>query len=232
MTNRIANSISGRLPMAMAALILIPSASFAGIPGPHAAPKAAEASAKAIVLPIGSSPYGKTYAQWSVLWWQWFLPLTGAQFNSCSIGQSGPVAFLLAGPASCTGSVQPGTALFFPIGNVECSDLEGAPFHGDTPAQRAACAAFWVSAIGTLDVTIDGVRVDNPGSYHVLSPDFGFTVSPDNVFGIPCAGSCSGLSSGDGYYVMLAPLSPGDHTIHITATGFGIDTTFDLRVGR
>jgi hypothetical protein len=32
----------------------------------------------------GSVPFGKTYAQWSVLWWQWFLPLTNAQFSACT----------------------------------------------------------------------------------------------------------------------------------------------------
>jgi hypothetical protein len=232
MTNRFLNAISGRMPLAVATLVLIPSALFAGIPGPHTVAKAAGAGAKANELPIGSKPHGKSYEQWSVLWWQWFLPLTAAQFNACSIGQSGPVAFLLAGPLSCTGSVQPGTALFFPIANIECSNLEPAPFHGDTPAERAACAASFLSIVGTIGVTIDGVPVRHPTSFHALSPDFSFKVGPDNVFGIPCSGECSGLSSGDGYYLMLTPLPPGDHTIHITATGFGLDTTFNLRVGR
>jgi len=186
---------------------------------------------------------GKSYEQWSVLWWKWFLPLTVEQFNACTIGDFDQVAFLLAGPASCRGSVEAGTALFFPIANVECSSLEAPPFHGDTPAQRAGCAAGFIGGAGPLDVKIDGVSVDQPASYHVLSPDFSFRVGPDNVFGIPCSNQpddrrlhkgegCSGLASGDGYYLMLTPLPPGDHTIHIMATGFGVDTTFRLRVGR
>ena len=65
-------------------------------------------------------------------------------------------------------------------------------------------------------------------------PDFNFTItSPDNVFGIACPSSlypCTGQATGAGYYLMLAPLPPGTHTIHIVATGFGIDTTFTLSV--
>src|SRR5437016_5554104 len=155
MTNRFSNGIAGSLHIAVAAILLIPSASVAGIPEPKSPAKAAEANVT--VFPIDSAPYGKSYSRWSVLWWQWLLPLTHAEFDACTTGQSGPVVFLLAGPASCTANVQRGKALFFPIANAECSDLEPSPFHGDTPRQRTDCAAFWAGQAGTMDVKIDGV---------------------------------------------------------------------------
>src|SRR4029450_3768987 len=135
--------------------------------------------------------------------------------------------FLLAGPAECTATVLPGKALFFPIANADCSSLEPPPFHGDTPAERDTCAANLISGVGTLNVKIDGVNVDNPNGYQVVSPDFPFTVGPDNVFGIPCPSTssntgnveCSGLASANGYYLMIAPLPKGAHTLQITATG-------------
>jgi len=227
MTNRFAIGITGCTALAFATIALFPSASPAGVPQRQLV----AARNPAQVLPIGSSPQGKTYTEWSVLWWQWFLPLTAEQFAECSVGQSGHVAFVLAGPAACNVTVAPSTSLFFPIANVECSSLEAAPFHGDTADQRSACAAYWAGFVGSLAVEIDGVPLQDLTVYHVLSPDFSFTVGPDNVFGIPCSGTCSGLSSGDGYYLMLAPLSAGSHTIHIAATGFGIDTTYSINVG-
>src|SRR5262245_12168272 len=90
------------------------------------------------VLPPQSHAYGKTYAEWNAAWWQWSLPLPveGHPFlgcpTSCEEGQSGHVWFLAGGPSECSCSVPPGTALFFPLANAECSSLEDPPFHGDT----------------------------------------------------------------------------------------------------
>ena len=226
------SGLRGAVSVVIAAgLALVPAVSVAGIPGPTTVAKLATGNPNPTVSPIQSKPHGKTYSEWSVLWWQYFLPLTSTEFGECKIGQSGKVAFLITGPATCTGKVDPGTALFFPVANVECSSLEAAPFHGDTPAERASCAASFIGGVGTLNVTLDDHTLQDLTDYHVLSPDFSFTVGPDNVFGIPCASECSGKSSGDGYYVMLTPLTPGQHTIHISASGFGIDTTFNLTVG-
>jgi hypothetical protein len=142
------------------------------------------------------------------------------------------VAFLLAGPPACAGTVRLGTSLFFPAGNVECSDLEADPFHGADAAARDSCAKGWLDFLltGALAVEIDGEPVHNVTNYLAASGDFDFTVGPDNVFGIACSGACSGKASGYGYYLMLAPLPPGTHTIHIVAAAAGIDTTWTLTV--
>jgi hypothetical protein len=233
MTNRVYARITIWLLVAVAVLALAPTVSLAGIP--KALPSAnTAANSNPTVLPPNSMPYGKTYSEWSVLWWQWFLPLTAAQFNACTIGHSDNVAFLLAGPPTCGGTVLPGTSLFFPIANVECSNLEPPPFHGDTARERNNCAlGLFQSLTGTLTLEIDGKALQNLASYTTVSPDFAFTVGSDNVFGINCpSGSCPGRSTGYGYYLMLAPLQPGMHTIHIAASAYGIDTLWTLTVRR
>jgi hypothetical protein len=55
---------------------------------------------------------------------------------------------------------------------------------------------------------------------------------PDgNIFGVPA--DTYGPMVTDGYYLMLAPLSAGAHTIHFTASlggGFHLDVTYHLTV--
>jgi hypothetical protein len=223
MTNRVCVRISICLLVAVAVLALAPTVSFAANSGP--------------VLPPSSRPFGKTYSEWSVLWWQWFLPLTIEQFNACTIGQ-GPsnVKFLYGGtvngsPLVCPlETIPPGTFLFFPVGNVECSNLEGPQFFGATPAERDNCAFNYFTHLAAGTVTLDGKSLPY---YPIKSPDFAFTVGSgnDNVFGINCQSeSCTGQSTGYGYYVMLAPLPPGTHTIQIKASDYGVDTTWTLTV--
>jgi len=136
----------------------------------------------------------------------------------------------------CGGTVSSNTFLFFPIGNVECSNLEDPladpPFFGATPAARDSCAFNFFTQLSTGRVTLDGELLDNLlPNYPTKSPDFAFTVGSDNVFGIKCnSGSCTGQSTGYGYYLMLAPLQRGTHTIHIKASDYNVDTIWTLTV--
>jgi hypothetical protein len=230
--------MTGYLLSAVAAIQLFPAVSNAAVPNRATAARAAAAAPNSNprVLPPGSSPHGKTYEEWSALWWQWFLPLNFGDYTACSIGRFESVAFLLTGPPTCAGSIPTGTTLFFPIATVECSSLEPIPFFGDTPIARRTCAEGFLPLLfgpgQTLAVEVDGVPIHNLTGYGATSTDFNFTITgPGNVFGIPCPSPpCTGQATGAGYYLMLAPLSPGTYTIHIVATGFGIDTTFTLSV--
>ena len=202
----------------------------AAIPGARAFASAGNQNPS--VLPPVSSAFGHTYTEWSELWWQWYIPQTSSSnaLTDCSLGQSGKVWFLEAFGSSC--SVPSGKALFFPIVNAECSNLESPPFFGETPAARSACAKALIDDTVNVAAEIDGVPIQNLMAYRVQSPDFDFTAPPDNLNGIPPG---SGQSTADGYYVLLAPLAAGTHTIHFTGTfaefGFTIDTTYHLTVG-
>src|SRR5579872_6534598 len=212
MTTHIANRIAGRLLTSIAIVQLFAGSVNASIPNRTAAARAAAsrgAFSDQMVLPPGSHSYGNTYQDWTALWWQWFLPLTTEEFSACSIGSSGSVAFLLAGPATCSGTVPTGTPLFFPIANVECSTLESPPFFGGTAAERRACAESYLPLLfapgQTLSAEVDGNLIPSITSFGVTSPDFTFTIpGPDNVFGIACASyPCTGQSTAAGYYLML-----------------------------
>ena len=111
-----------------------------------------------------------------------------------------------------------GTALFFPLINAECSDLEG---NGSTDRELRSCAQADGNLILTdptkLNATLDGVPIPNLSQYRVESPLFSFGPLPANNFIAyfctvqaegcppPPAGT-KGISVIDGVYLMLLPL--------------------------
>lgn len=177
---------------------------------------------RAEVVCPGDRYHGHTYAEWSAaaLQWSMELPLAGhpatdtAGFD-VSAGQSGDVWFLVApfGTVQRTGTIPRGTALFITLANVEVSSLESPPFHGATEAEQRTLARFIADHIvpTSLVCKIDGVSVKHLERYRFSSPQFDFTAPSPWIFG-DIGGS--GTSVGDGYYVMLEPLSRGQHTIH------------------
>ena len=77
------------------------------------------------------------------------------------------------------------------------------------------------------------MRVNNLGQYRVDSPLFVWGPVPvDNILGAP-EGTTS-PSVADGYYLMLTPLSVGEHEVILRATigdfGLEIDTKFLINV--
>lgn len=217
---------------AVFAVALLPATSLSGNPNPG-------------VLPPQSEAFGMTYAEWSAKWWQWAvsMPLDHnplADTADCSAGQIGTVWFLGGyfspfppplGPREC--NVPAGKALFFPIANSDCSTLEAPPFFGATPEARLACVREIVDTLIDLSAEIDGVPVEDLTIYRATSPDFHFVAPDNNLLGVPGG---SGEMTADGYYLLLAPLPAGQHTIHFGGTfpllGFAVDETYHLTVGK
>ena len=231
-----------RLLAATAILMTYPLASTAGVPDRATLERAKSAAASrpqattmagATVLPPASVPFGRTYEEWSANWWQWFLSQTYNDLYSCSTKRLGAVAMLPLGMWQCSVTVPPDTALFLNLGGVQCSDLEEAPLHGNTPQERANCAAGFVPMVPDYPISleVDDVPVPNLSSYRIASPDFPFVVGPENIFQIGCASSsCVGKAAAAGYYVMLAPLPPGVHNVHIFAPSFEVNSSFRISV--
>jgi hypothetical protein len=182
----------------------------------------------AFVIPPNTAPFGLSFGEWSARWWQWIDMLPAAPGypsnwsgpSDCSTGQLGPVWFLFgtpapSGPTTISCRVPLGKLLFFPIINVECSNVEGSPFYGDTAQARLQCAQKDFVGADPLSVTVDNQNIQNLKSYLVTSPDFAFAVPPPPNFPGISTGA-SGLSGSVGYYLMLL-LGPGAHTIHFTA---------------
>jgi hypothetical protein len=172
------------------------------------------------VAPPHSSSHGHTYGGWSAEWWRWFLslpvdehPALGAD---CNNGQSGQVFFIAAdftGGSSVDCTIPPGKAIFFPIINAECSTVEPPPFFGADEEELRACAECWtdVVVVDSLEVTLDDEALEDLGSYRAASPLFTFDYPEGNIFGLPGSGSAESVS--DGYWILLHPLSAGEHVL-------------------
>ena len=220
------------------------------------APAEAGGNANSAVLPATSRPHGLTYGEWSARQWQWVFsmpadehPLTDTA--PAETNQSGKVWFLggtftstevggvVVGQADRTITVPAGTALFFPILDVESSDVEG---NGETEAELRAASEALADLIDpdNLFLEIDGKPVTNLARYRVQSPLFTIGPLPDgNLLGLP--EGTTGHSVGDGYFVMLRPLAVGTHTLHfggfvdLTSIGgplFALDIKYTVTVAR
>jgi hypothetical protein len=187
--------------------------------------------------------------------------LTGSE---CALGQSGPFVirrlwFLtglfspLGGTVTRTCTVPVGRTILFPVFNAEWSQVEQrnngdqcivpASPSGESDAALQACVTaqidLGISTGGVLQADVDGRQVQNLLNYRALSPPFDVTGVPGNpVFPVTGPGSVTTRSVADGFWIMLAPLPPGPHTIHfradLTQTPFAflVDVTYDLTIAR
>jgi hypothetical protein len=196
------------------------------------------------VLPPNSRVQGMTYGEWSAKWWQYAFSLPADQnplnheagITECSFERNGNVAVVVVDPLSpepieC--EVPTGTILFLDILSAECSTLEvDSPFYGENEEELRTCAEGF--ALSDLEASIDGVAVQNLDRYIHTSPFFEFTVPENNILGVD-AGS-TGQSISNGAHLMLAPLTPGEHTIHFHASypdlEFTVDTNYHITVTR
>jgi hypothetical protein len=206
------------------------------------------------VIPPGGQTFGQSYGAWSAAWWQYVLsqpastnPLLDGKGQQCGLAQSGPVFFLVgttSGKAVRNKCVVPqGKALFFPVANA--FDVH-TPKDGLSSAQKVwndLHITFGLS-FSDLHATIDGVPVNNldvstspyracAGPVLDCAPSFSLTLPTDNILAVP-RGTYSPAVA-DGYYLMLSPLLPGDHTITFGGSGhlggaFSTDTTYHLIV--
>lgn len=187
------------------------------------------------VLPPQSKPYGLTYGEWGAKWWQWAFslpldhhPLFDVTGADAAVGQSGNVWFLggvfvQSGQATRSITIPSGTALFFPVLNVETSILEG---DGTNEQELRQKANDIVDLATDLSAEIDGKPVANFASFRAESPLFTFSLPADNILGKPATSSPSVT---DGYWLFLPPLSVGKHTIHFSGTFPQVPFTLDLQ---
>lgn len=166
-----------------------------------------------------SKPYGLSYGEWSVKWWQWVLsipadksPIIDKSGAYCATNQNNSNAWFLVGSGggevvrTCT--IPAGKAIFFPIINVECSYAEDSS--AKTEQDLRNCAREDQNKVTYLRVTIDGVNIQNLTKYRTDSPLFNFTTPEKGLFDLKSV-STQGVS--DGYFVMLKPPSPGSHEL-------------------
>lgn len=177
------------------------------------------------VFPPSATPYGKTYGEWGDEWWKWLFAIpasdnpaldeTGAK---AGVAQSGPVWFLAgtfgdSADRACT--VPADKAVLFGILN----SLFWIPADSETVAGIRAIAKQDMDHATELEVTVDGVELQGLGNYRFQSLSsfffttadlftfFGMNEQPGWEDGIPHE------ATSDGYWIMLKPLAPGEHTL-------------------
>ncbi|MFN8473236.1 MAG: hypothetical protein U0822_13695 [Anaerolineae bacterium] len=235
--------------LALAVVVML-VALMAVLVGPQ--PAQAQEKTNSVVMPPILPPYGVTYGEWSARWWQWvfsipadkhpLLDTGGIPNGDCSVNQSGKVWFL-GGTFATNGitrncTIPAGKALLIPVLN----DIFGAAVGDCAPTGTGKCdvlklrqgAAAWMNEATKLTFTVDNIPVKNLRLYRALSPVFSVrTPSSNPIFGLDPGTTYSPLVS-DGYWIMLAPLPSGPHTIHFGGTipsqSFTLDITYHLTV--
>jgi len=202
-------------------------------------PVLAEAQKGIGVVPPGAKFQGKSYSEWAASFWQWMmgLPLEGHPLiddpnYDFSSGQSGSVWFQAAPPGVIKrkATIPAGKALFLTIRDVDTSSLEDPPFFGATEAEQRSNSTWFADHIVTqptwfidhivpgIFCIIDGVSIDLH-AYRFSTPQFQFTAPTPWIFGNPDHNVGGiGTAVGEGYFLMLSPMSAGAHTIHFSGT--------------
>ncbi len=210
-----------------------------------------------VVIPPQVKAYGRTYGEWSAKWWQhiskipWSQnPLNDSTGEFCARGQKGKVWFLtdvllldrdVTLTRNCT--LPSSKAIFFPILSFE-SDGQLCYPADLTIDQLRQFARDQIDRANHMSVIVDGVALP---IYRVESTVFSYTLPDDNwLNGIEALapGSCPlhanagkyGPAVSDGYWIMLAPLPAGKHTLHIKgifnapAAPLAEDITYQLTI--
>ena len=203
------------------------------------------------IAPPDTRPLGKSYGQWASRYWQWALaqpadlsPLVDDSGAHCQLGQTGDMFFLggeLGGGTDHRVCAVPfGKSIFVPVMSLFAMETLKAPQPTDT--LRRSLAAELDGAV--VFASIDGRAVVSPESYREQSPLFGAALPPaarNNVLGVdgtvcrqrPHAQLLCGPFVDDSYALILSPLAPGAHLIHVggtTASGVVFDVSYEVHV--
>jgi hypothetical protein len=178
-----------------------------------------QAGANPGVLPPTAKVQGLTLGEWGTKLWQALFaiplyqnPLLDHLWPTCYLERIGNVGIGVGYGSSGSGECEmpAGMMLFVPVVGTECSNAEIPPFYGSNEEELRACVLQFVPE--NMEASIDGISVRNIEQYAVLSPLYQFTVGKDNVLGaIP--GTYISVAYQAGF--LLAPLSPGEHVVHV-----------------
>jgi len=227
---------------------------------PEAVAVQRSASARAYIFPRNATLFGDSYEGWAAAWWQWLLAIP-KDINPnldapCDVDQSGQVFFLggnFGGTSTRSCTMPEGKAIFFPIVNVlvsSCPEYADDVYTCETAMSEDALHedATWVmDQDKSMTLVIDGVAIDDLGEYRAQTDTFLDTAPPawddrfwpdctgpirENACGVPVGSARNTVS--DGHWIMLRPLSPGNHQIHFGASvpdfGFSLDITYNIVV--
>ena len=176
------------------------------------------------IAPVNSRPYGKSYAEWSIEFWRWILAIPPDQnpflVPNCTTPQEGEVWFIGASFGStpmCT--IPKGKAIFFPlagtVNDYPCPDPDFKPARGQSLEDFLTEGIKpIIDQFTNVQLFIDGVSAGNLLGQRVTTHLFQFTGNPDLTAVLdPCITGQPQDAVSDGYWVMVRPLPPGEHTL-------------------
>jgi hypothetical protein len=179
---------------------------------------------------VDSKPYGSTFGDWSIKWWQWLLsistqnnPASDQTGKDCAVGQPVKDVWFLAQTTSGSGertcTVPAGRGILLPLATNECSTAEAPALTTESALRACAVSGNEVNSIVAM---VDGVKLKDLQHYRVQSPLFNVTLPENNIPGVP-AGTTQAVS--DAYMTFLKPLSPGNHTLEFSQVTLDNPTT-------
>jgi hypothetical protein len=176
------------------------------------------------IYPISSKPFGRTYAEWSIKWWQWLLSIPkpynpAFDFSGLHAGvsQSDPNMFFLCQTIEAVGftptrtmNIPAGHAIFMPVINwVSIMDVDGK-----NESELLSVAKEKMDVISDLSIIVNGVKTIEPlNNYRVNSTLFLTELPDNNIFSLP-SGRRQFVS--DGYWICFQP-----RTNNIKISSFG-----------
>jgi hypothetical protein len=167
------------------------------------------------LLPPSARPLGYSLTQLATAWNVWAFgtaadvnPLLAVRCEQSSLDPR--IWFLpvsLGGEYQNTCDVPQGSFLVFNPGGSECSNMEPEPFFGVDEADLLDCVNETFGLLTYLEITFNGKTVTNLDPYIVTTP---LTHLPANNL----LSSEPALSRDKGFFLVIAPLSRGTHTLH------------------
>ena len=220
-----ASAVRALLGVALAAVDLSATAADA------AQPPASAAAVK--IIDVDEVVYDRSQVEWSEAYLQWIAafsrgssPVSDTTGALCAAKQEGDVWFLATsdgtGPVERSCSIPAGKTLFVPL----ATTLERSGNKEPLCETMAHIAAGSLTHVTRLAMKIDGVPVDNMESHRIPTHDC-FALGTRQVPRL-----IAKTAVADGWYVMLAPLTPGAHTIVVTGRydETPLSTTYHLTV--
>jgi hypothetical protein len=168
-----------------------------------------------IILPINSKPFGISYSDWSIKWWQWISsiskdknPAFDWNGENVNIDQTDPRVLFLCQTYEGVEStplrknyITKNRSIFMPIIN-----WISIMYHdGNNDKELLEKAKTKMDVIGPLEITINGLTINKGLEKHrVQSPFFEIDLPENNMFGIS-SGNKRCIS--DGYWIFLQSIT-------------------------
>jgi len=165
------------------------------------------------IYSLHSKPFGLTFEEWCIKWWQWLLmipkpinPTNDHTGQNASIGQTDSNVFFLCQTIENVGqfptrnvTIPKGRSIFMPILNW----ISDSYNHGKTQPELSQVAREKIDVIENLEFKLDGTKIQGLERYRVLSELFTVELPENNILNLPAGQACF---ISDGYWLFAGPI--------------------------